>query len=573
MGAKPESCRIGRAEASAIACPLPIACSPAPLGFGRSPIIGTMQALRFDNRFVRELPADPEPGPRVRQVHGALYSRVAPTPVAAPRLVAHSPEVAALLDIDDAAIASPAFARVFGGNALVDGMEPYAASYGGHQFGHWAGQLGDGRAITLGEAINAAGERWELQLKGAGPTPYSRSADGRAVLRSSVREFLCSEAMHHLGVPTTRALCLVATGEDVVRDMFYDGHPRAEPGAIVCRVAPSFIRFGNFELPASRGDVPLVTQLVDFTIRRDFPHLVPTPRHGSGADAGGPLTEALRAAWFAEVCERTARTIAHWMRVGFVHGVMNTDNLSILGLTIDYGPYGWIDNFDLDWTPNTTDAEGRRYRFGQQAEIAYWNLGQLANALVPAFASTEPLYAGLQRYVETYAAAERANVAAKLGVRECLPEDAELMSELHALLQDAEVDMTLFFRALAEIDLDAPTLAPFGAAFYDEAKRRDAEPRFGAWLARYAARLRRDRLPLPERLARMRAANPRYVLRNYLAQQAIDRAEEGDDSGIAELLDVLRRPYDDQPGRERFAKRRPDWARNRAGCSMLSCSS
>ena len=217
-----------------------------------------MQTLRFDNRFVRELPGDPEAGPRLRQVHGALYSLVEPTPVAAPRLIAYSREVADMLGIDEATINSPTFAQVFGGNALLDGMQPFAANYGGHQFGQWAGQLGDGRAITLGETINAAGERWELQLKGAGPTPYSRSADGRAVLRSSIREFLCSEAMHHLGVPTTRALCLVATGEEVIRDMFYDGHPRAEPGAIVCRVAPSFIRFGNFELPASRGDATLV---------------------------------------------------------------------------------------------------------------------------------------------------------------------------------------------------------------------------------------------------------------------------------------------------------------------------
>src|SRR4249919_3693545 len=232
-----------------------------------------MPALRFDNRFVRELPADPERGPRVRQVTAAMYSRVEPTPVRAPRLIAHSREVAELLGFDEEDAASPAFARVFGGNALVAGMEPYAANYGGHQFGNWAGQLGDGRAITLGETINAKGERWELQLKGAGPTPYSRTADGRAVLRSSIREFLCSEAMHHLGVPTTRALSLVATGEQVVRDMFYDGHPRPEPGAIVCRVAPSFIRFGTFELPAARGDVTLLKQLIDFTIRRDFPEL------------------------------------------------------------------------------------------------------------------------------------------------------------------------------------------------------------------------------------------------------------------------------------------------------------
>jgi len=320
-----------------------------------------MPPLRFDNRFVRELPADPSSEPGRRQVHGALYSRVQPTPVAAPRLVAWSRDCADLLGLAEADVASPAFAQAMAGNALAPGSEPYAANYGGHQFGHWAGQLGDGRAITLGESVNAAGQRLELQLKGAGPTPYSRSADGRAVLRSSVREFLVSEAMHHLGVPTTRALCLVTTGEDVIRDMFYDGRPRAEPGAIVCRVAPSFIRFGNFELPASRGDVALLARLVEFTIRRDFPELV--------AD-GQPVDAALRARWFAEVCERTAVMVAHWMRVGFVHGVMNTDNMSILGLTIDYGPYGWIDDFDLDWTPNTTDAEGRRYRFGHNQPVA-----------------------------------------------------------------------------------------------------------------------------------------------------------------------------------------------------------
>jgi uncharacterized protein YdiU (UPF0061 family) len=519
-------------------------------------------AFTFDNAFVRELPADPEQGPRVREVLGAAYSRVEPTPVAAPRLLAHSREMAAALDFDDAFVHSPAFAQVFAGNALLPGMAPSAANYGGHQFGHWAGQLGDGRAISLGELIAPDGARWELQLKGAGPTPYSRRADGRAVLRSSVREFLCSEAMHHLGVPTTRALSLVGTGELVERDMFYDGHPKDEPGAIVCRVAPSFLRFGNFELPSARGEHALLAQLAAFTIRRDFPHLLDLPEG-----------EQRLAAWFAEVCTRTATMVAHWMRVGFVHGVMNTDNMSILGLTIDYGPYGWMDDFDPDWTPNTTDKDRRRYRFGTQPMVAFWNLSRLAGALAPLFQGVEALQAGLDGFVQAWPGHERATCAAKLGLRAADDADLVLWQELLALLTAAEVDMTLWYRLLGSADLAAPTLAHFEPAFYDAGKRDAQGAALLAWLARYAERVARDGCDPRERRAAMDAANPQYVLRNYLAQEAIDRAESGDPAGISELLEVMRRPYDTQPGREAYAARRPDWARDRAGCSMLSCSS
>ena len=516
--------------------------------------------FEFDNAFLRELPGDGESGSRLRQVEGAYWSSVEPTPVAAPRVVAWSAEMAQTLGLGEADLHSERFARVFGGNALLDGMQPWASNYGGHQFGVWAGQLGDGRAISLGEALDARGQRWELQLKGAGPTPYSRGADGRAVLRSSIREFLCSEAMHHLGIPTTRALCLVETGEAVVRDMFYDGHPCEEPGAIVCRVSPSFIRFGHFELPYARNDVALLRQLADFTIRRDFPQL-----RGQG--------ETLYADWFGEICERTARLLAHWMRVGFVHGVMNTDNMSILGLTIDYGPYGWIDDYDPDWTPNTTDATRKRYRFGQQPNVAWWNLTRLASALSPLFADVAPLQAGLDRYVAAWEAADRANVAAKLGLTRASDEDLALRDGLHAWMRAAQADMTLAWRALADFRPDAPSPDLLAGVCYDENSRLAAEPALRDWLERYAARLREDPLPDAQRRDRVRAANPRYVLRNYLAQEAIDRAEQGDYALVHELLDVMRHPYDEQPGRERFAHKRPDWAKQRAGCSMLSCSS
>jgi len=515
---------------------------------------------RFDNRLLTVLPGDPEAGPRRREVREAAWSSVMPTPVAAPTLLAWSPEVAALLGIDVAEVSSGTFAQVFAGNALYPGMQPWAANYGGHQFGHWAGQLGDGRAISLGELVAPDGRHWELQLKGAGPTPYSRGADGRAVLRSSIREFLCSEAMHHLGVPTTRALSLVGTGEHVVRDMFYDGRPRAEPGAIVCRVSPSFLRFGSFELPASRGETSLLQQLVDACIARDFPELA-----GQG--------EALYGDWFAQIAVRTAEMVAHWMRVGFVHGVMNTDNLSVLGLTLDYGPYGWVEDFDPDWTPNTTDAQGRRYRFGTQPQVAYWNLGRLAQALSPLFADVAPLQAGLAAYQATFAACTRRDAAAKLGLAAADDADLQLYQRWQQLLQDGGMDMTLSWRALMRIDPASPDPAALAEVYYDRERQEAVQVPLRQWLQDYAARLRADPLPAAERLAKMGAANPLYVLRNWLAQEAIDRAERGDMGGVHALQDVLRDPYTQRAGREHFASRRPAWADDRAGCSMLSCSS
>lgn len=519
-----------------------------------------MTELVFDNRFVHELPADPEHSPRTRQVQGALYSSIAPSPVTAPTLLAWSPDVAVAIGLSAATVESADFAQVFAGNRLWPGMQPWASNYGGHQFGHWAGQLGDGRAISLGEVIGADGARHELQLKGAGRTPYSRHADGRAVLRSSLREFVCSEAMHHLGVPTTRALSLLGTGDEVVRDMFYNGNARAEPGAIVCRVAPSFIRFGHFELPASRQDTRLLQQLLDFTLARDDPQL-----QGSA--------ERKRSDWFVQVCERTARLMAQWMRVGFVHGVMNTDNLSILGLTIDYGPYGWLEPYDPDWTPNTTDFERRRYAYGRQPEIGQWNLSALAGALVSVFPDQSPLHEGLRRYALVYASEHARLTAARFGLESLRGEDLPLVNEFFAMLHAQEIDLTLAFRHLADLDLANPDISTLAPACYQPERVITAASAWNQWLNAYAARCSADPRPQPERRAAMNATNPLYVPRNYLAQLAIDAAEKGDLDVLHQWMDTLRQPYTEQPGRAQHAARRPEWARERAGCSMLSCSS
>lgn len=522
-------------------------------------------SFRFDHWYTDDLPGDPDTRVIPRQVEGAAHSPVEPTPTAGPSLVAHSREVAEQLGIGDDDLASDWFARVFSGNELVDGMRPFAANYGGHQFGNWAGQLGDGRAISLGEVTAADGTHQHLQLKGAGPTPYSRRADGRAVLRSSIREFLCSEAMHHLGVPTTRALSLTLTGDQVVRDMLYDGNPAPEQGAVVCRVAPSFVRFGSFELPASRGDSALLTQLVEHTIRRFFPH------HVGDDDAIGPDEIA---AWFTEVVERTADLMVDWMRVGFVHGVMNTDNLSILGLTIDYGPYGWLEDFDPGWTPNTTDAGGKRYRYGHQPQIGLWNLSRLGSALLEFFDDPAPLQAALDAYGGRFSAGWQSALAAKLGLADA-EATAALADRLLELLPRTETDMTIWFRTLGEVDIDGSVDEAMGllrAAYYrPEELAGDLLADTTAWLADYlAASAGQD---AAARRTAMHAVNPKYVLRNYLAQMAIDKSELGDHQMVRDLLELLRHPYDEQPGKEEFAALRPDWARTRVGCSMLSCSS
>ncbi len=531
----------------------------------------TLTDLTFDNRFTEELPGDPSDLNRPRQVHNAAYSPVAPKPTAAPKLLSVSSELAVDLGLTDADLASEEFLQMVTGNLVLPAMAPHAMAYGGHQFGNWAGQLGDGRAINLGELVIPDGSRRTLQLKGAGPTPYSRSADGLAVLRSSVREFLCSEAMFHLGVSTTRALSLALTGDQVMRDMLYDGHPALEHGAVVCRVAPSFVRFGNFEIFSSRNEVDELRAMADFVIREYYPHLWPAD------GATGPETYA---SFFDEVSRLTLEMIIDWQRVGFVHGVMNTDNMSILGLTIDYGPYGWLEDYDPGWTPNTTDSQHKRYQYGNQPGIAQWNLGRLANALYPLIEDIEPLQATIDTFSENFVTDYRKMMANKLGLNELTETNESIVSELLEILAAVETDMTIFYRRLADIALlsdtvdEAELLAGLGDAYYvPEQLTPELRARTSAWLNDYRQIALAQDLEDTARAEKMNATNPIYVLRNYLAQLAIDAADQGDFTLITELLDTLRNPYQPQAGREKFAEKRPDWARTRVGCSMLSCSS
>jgi uncharacterized protein YdiU (UPF0061 family) len=518
--------------------------------------------FEIDNQFIHEFIADPVVDNYPRQVSFA-YSFVNPKKTLKPQVIALSNDVAQLLGIPDEQVQCQQFAELVSGNTVVKDMQPFAMCYGGHQFGHWAGQLGDGRAINLAEVLTPQAGHQTMQLKGAGPTPYSRTADGLAVLRSSIREFLCSEAMFHLGIATTRALSLSLTGDSVVRDMFYDGHAKAEQGAVVCRVSPSFIRFGSFQLPTSRKDNALLTTLVNYSIKRDFPHL-------------GTPDKQVYLQWFNEVCDRTCDLIVHWMRVGFVHGVMNTDNMSIIGETIDYGPYGWIDDFDLNWTPNTTDAQGKRYRFGAQAEIAQWNLFQLANAIFSLIEEAEPLQDALNNFAEQYHHKWQMMMASKLGLDGNIDNlDVALFLSLEDLLSSVETDMTIFYRLLATLPQQRDSwLNHLMPSYYVEsALTAEYKESLFTWLDSYLLQREENTISTSERQKNMNAVNPKYVLRNYLAQQAIERAEQGDYLMIKELQQVFTQPYDEQPEFEHFAQKRPDWAKDKAGCSMLSCSS
>lgn len=519
--------------------------------------------LNIEDTFNKELPADANTSNTRRQVLEACFSYVTPKVPFKPSLIHVSKEMAASLGITEAETKQPDFTNVFSGASVLQGTQPYAMCYGGHQFGSWAGQLGDGRAINLCEVVHNK-QRWALQLKGAGPTPYSRTADGFAVLRSSIREHLCSEAMYHLGVPTTRSLSLCLTGDKVMRDVMYDGNPEYEKGAVVCRVAESFIRFGNFQILASRKDLKNLKLLADYTIKYFYPEI-----NSEGKEK--------YVTFFNAVLDHTLEMIIHWQRVGFVHGVMNTDNMSILGQTIDYGPYGWLEDYDKEWTPNTTDRQNRRYRFGNQPAIAQWNLYQLANSLFPLIGDAKPLEDALQRYVEAFTQKHTQMMSAKLGFNQQEPNDHTLITSLEEILSLTETDMTIFFRLLSSInknDTSENALIKLNDAFYhlDTLKNSYSE-QWKKWLSLYIDRINIENKTDEQRKESMNNVNPKYVLRNYMAQLAIDAADRADYSVIEELYELLKLPYKEQPQFEKWFAKRPDWARHKVGCSMLSCSS
>ncbi len=480
--------------------------------------------LQFDNRFAR--------------LGDSFSTPVSPQPLAEPRLVVASEAAMALLDLPPETADEPLFTELFAAHKLWSTAEPRAMVYSGHQFGSYNPQLGDGRGLLLGEVVNEAGEYWDLHLKGAGLTPYSRMGDGRAVLRSSIREFLASEHLHALGIPSSRALCVTDSSTPVYRE-------REERGAMLLRLAPSHVRFGHFVFFYYTRRHDELKRLLEHVLQSHFAECLehPEPYH----------------AFFRSVLERTADLVARWQAYGFCHGVMNTDNMSILGITFDFGPFAFLDDFDARFICNHSDHSGR-YSFENQVPIAHWNLAALAQALSP-FVSVEALRDSMGLFLPLYEATWLDLMRRRLGWQQAEDGDRERVQQLLGLMQASAVDYTSFFREL-------------GASAPEQALQRLREDfidlkGFDAWAEDYRQRSAREGGDQAERQARMHAVNPKYILRNYLAQQVIEAAEQGDYAPVRELHRVLSRPFEEQPGMDRYAQRPPDWGKH----LEISCSS
>lgn len=511
-------------------------------------------------RLIEALPVDEIDGNFVRTVKNCIFSKSNPTPLRGPlRLAAVSRDaIEGILDLDVEVTRSEEFLRYASGAKLLPGSIPLAHRYGGHQFGYCAGQLGDGRAHLLGRYLNRKGETWELQLKGSGKTPYSRSGDGRAVIRSSIREFLCSEAMHFLGVPTSRAVSLIVSEEPVLRDQFYNGNVKTERAAVVLRLAKSWFRFGSLEILAENGEIDLLKRLLDFVIREHFVRI-------RSDDPDKYLV------FYSTVVNETARLMAQWTSVGFAHGVCNTDNFSLLSITIDYGPFGFVEAYDPDFVPNSSDDEGR-YRIGAQAEVGLFNLEKLLVALSPVLTHEQKKRGKiiLKGYLDVYRMRFLQLFRAKLGLLGEEEEDGYLITSLLKMMEDRRSDFTMTFRQLAEVSSDQLRSRNLTQTWALE--DLSSHKLFSDWLAVYLQRLSRPRAESDQhRQERMKRVNPRYVLRNWMAESAIRRAEEGDFSEVELLHHTLSSPFVTQDSAEEagYAARPPLWANG----LKVSCSS
>jgi len=489
--------------------------------------MNTLETLNFNNTFA--------------QLGHPFFARQSPTPLNNARLQGFNTAVASLLDLCPTESQRSDFAEYFTGAKPLPGIDPIATCYSGHQFGSYVPRLGDGRALLLGEIVNQHGQRWEIQTKGSGPTPYSRQGDGRAVLRSTIREYLCSEAMHGLGIPTTRALCLIHSDTPVYRETI-------ETGALLVRVAPSHLRFGSFEYLSYTDQHPQLQMLMDYLINFHYPELAEN--------------ENKYMALLASVVVKTADLIAKWQAVGFCHGVMNTDNMSILGLTLDYGPFGFLDQYEPKFICNHSDHTGR-YAFNQQPTIGLWNLTALAQSLTP-FLDIEQAKSALAQYEPYYMTAYSQQMHNKLGLQETTPDTVILLNELLTLLAKNQVDYTYFFRQLSQYGTEQLHLA---AALHNLFIDRQS---FHQWIIKYQTQLRHENRADPLRLQQMNQINPKYVLRNYLAQMAISEAQNNNNfSAMEDILKVVSEPFLEHPTLNHYAALPPDWAAS----IEVSCSS
>lgn len=510
-----------------------------------------MNLNQIQQPFIQKFPGDFSNNPMQRQTPKMLFATTIPVEFEGYKVIAFNEHLSQEIGLGKLETAQDK--AFLAAQNLPQNIKPYATAYAGHQFGNWAGQLGDGRAIFAGTIINDKGQPTELQWKGAGATPYSRFADGRAVLRSSVREYLMSEAMHHLGIPTTRALSLCETGESVVRDILYNGNAKPEKGAVVMRTAPTFLRFGHFQLLTAQEEIDTLKQLADDTITHYFPEIAvdePQSYHQL----------------FKQITQKTIEMIVGWYRVGFTHGVMNTDNMSILGLTIDYGPFSMLDAYDLTFTPNTTDLPGRRYAFGKQAEIAQWNLWQLGNALFPLIKESQFIEDTLEDFAQEFWNAFDAMLCQKFGLDRFIEDDVEFFTQWQQLMMVYELDYTLFFNALEHLHQPME----WSDISYKSLTAEDHEA-LNQWLSTYRKRLEKNTFSDDERLALMQKNNPKFILRNYLLYECIEALNEGDNQMFNQLLDAIKEPYTNKY--PQWATKRPSKYDGVAGCSMLSCSS